>query len=109
MGTHESQKDPRETESEALDFKESIRPKLMQPCRHQDFIINMDQTPVPFTYNSKKTLEVFGRGTVNVRKSMNNTREAAFAMIVSASGKFLKPLIVFKGKPGERIEKQGSF
>jgi hypothetical protein len=55
MSTHESQKDPRAatTAREALDFVESVHPKLMQACCHQDYIINMDQTPVPFTYNSK--------------------------------------------------------
>ena len=40
MATNESQKDPRETESESLDFLKSMHPKLTQPCRHQDFIIN---------------------------------------------------------------------
>ena len=60
MSTHESQKDPRETSAEALDFVKSVCQKLTQSCRHQDYIINMDQTPVPFTYNPKKTLEVVG-------------------------------------------------
>jgi hypothetical protein len=106
IGTHESQKDPRETESEAIDYIENIRPKLTQPCRHLDFIINMDQTPVPFTYNSKKTLSVVGRKTVHRRKSTNDMKRATFAMTVTASGKVLTPLLVFKGKPGGRIEKR---
>jgi len=106
MATHESQRDPKEMEAESLDFVESVRPKLTQPCRHEDFIINMDQTPVPFTYNSKKTLEVVGRRTVHVRKSTNDTKRATFAMTVTASGRVLKPLLVFKGKPGGRIEKR---
>ena len=104
MATHESQKDPRETRAASLDFLRLMRPKLTQPCRHQDFIINMDQTPVPFTFNSKRTLELVGRRTVNVRKSTNDTKRATFAMTVTASGKILKPLLVFKGKPGGRIE-----
>jgi DDE superfamily endonuclease len=106
MGTHESQTDPRETTALALDFVRSVGPKLMQKCRHQDFIINMDQTPVPFTYNSKKTLELIGRRTVHVRKSTNDTKRATFAMTVTASGKVLKPLLIFKGKRGGRIEKR---
>jgi hypothetical protein len=100
MATNESQKDPRETEAEGLDFLRSMHPKLSQPCRHQAFIINMDQTPVPFTYNSKKTLEVVGRRTVHVRKSTNDTKRATFAMTITASGEVLKPLLVFKGKSG---------
>ena len=106
MSTNESQRDPRETSAEALDFVRSVCPKLTQPCRHQDFIINMDQTPIPFTYNSTKTLEVVGRRTVHVRKSTNDTKRATFAMTVTASGKVLKPYLVFKGKPQGRIEKR---
>jgi hypothetical protein len=105
MATHESQKDPRAIAAEALDFVTSIRPQLTQPCCHQDFILNMDQTPVPFTFNSKMTLEVLGRRTVHVRKSTNDTKRATYAMTVTASGKALvTPLLVFKGKPGGRIE-----
>jgi DDE superfamily endonuclease len=104
MATHESQKDPRTTAAEALDFVMSIRPRLTQPCRHQDYILNMDQTPVPFTFNSKRTVEILGRRTVHVRKSTNDTKRATYAMTVTASGKALTPLLVFKGKPGGRIE-----
>ena len=69
-----------------------MRPKVLdQPTRHPDYILNMDQTPIPFTYNSKKTLEVVGCRTVHVRKSTNDTKRATtFAMAVTASGKFLK-------------------
>jgi len=51
MSAHESQKDPRENLSEALDFAKSVCMKMTQPCNHQDIIINMDRTPIPFTYN----------------------------------------------------------
>ena len=107
MGTHESQRSPSETASEAQDFMTAVvRPKLAQPCRDTAFIINMDQTPVPFTYNASKTLELIGRRTVHVRKSTNDTKRATFAMTVTASGKVLTPLVVFKGKPGGRIDQR---
>ena len=51
MATHESQKEPKNVAAEAMDFMQNIWPKLLQPDCHQDFIINIDQTPVPFTYN----------------------------------------------------------
>jgi hypothetical protein len=76
MATHESQKDPRDTAAEALDFVTTIRPRLTQPCRHQDFIINMDQTPIPFSFDSKETLEVIGKRTVHVQKSTCDTKRA---------------------------------
>jgi transposase len=105
LGTNESQRAPAETAAEALDYIMNVaRPKVFnQPGRHQDFILNMDQTPVPFTYNSRKTLEVVGRRTVHVRKSTNDTKRATFAMTVTASGKILKPLIIFKGARNGRI------
>ena len=106
VATHESQKDLRETVSDAKDFLNCQRPKLSEPCRHQDYVLNMDQTPVPFTFNSNKTLEVVGARTVNVRKSTSDTKRATFAMTVSASGKVLKPMLVYKGKSGGRIEKR---
>ena len=64
----------------------------------------MDQTPIPFTYNAKRTLELIGKRTVHVRKSTGDTKRATCAMTITASGKILKPLLIFKGKPGGRIE-----
>ena len=71
MGTHESQRDPRETAAEALDYMQHIRVKLAEPNQHADYIINMDQTPIPFTFNSKRTLEMAGKKTIHIRKSTN--------------------------------------
>ena len=88
---------------EALDFIQVTRPKLTLPCRHQDYILNMDQTPVPFSYDPKSTLELVGRRTVHVRKSTNDTKRATVALCVTASGKALTPMIVFKGKPKGRM------
>ena len=106
LGTNESQRSPAETAAEALDYIINVAcpAKVVdQPGRHQDFILNMDQTPVPFTYNSRKTLEIVGKRTVHVRKSTNDTKRATFAMTVTASGKILKPLIIFKGARNGRI------
>ena len=88
---------------EALDFIQVTRPKLTLPCCHQDYILNMDQTLVPFSYDPKSTLELVGRRTVHVRKSTNDTKRATVALCVTASGKALTPMIVFKGKPKARI------
>jgi hypothetical protein len=74
------------------------RPKVPQVGgRHNDFILNMDQTPIPFTYNARKTLELVGMCTVHICKSTGNTKRATFAMTVTASGKILKPVLIFKG------------
>ena len=87
MGTHKSQHDPRETATEALDYMLHVRVKLAQPNRHADYIINRDQTPIPFTFNSKCTLEMVGKKTVHTQKSTNDTKRATLALTVTASGK----------------------
>ena len=84
----------------------SVRPKVIQPNRSQDFILNMDQTPVPFSFHSKRTLEQLGSRTVNIRKSTNDTKRVTCAMTVTASGLVLTPMLIFKGAAGGRIEKR---
>jgi hypothetical protein len=87
MGTHESQRAPSETAALALDYMKSIRPET-DP---KEFILNMDQTPVPFSFQSKRTLELLGSRTINIRKSNNDTKRVTCAMTVTASGSVLTP------------------
>ena len=106
MGTHESQRGPGETAAEALDYMQHVRVKLAQPNQHADYIINMDQTPIPFTFNSKRTLEMVGKKTVHIRKSTNDTKRAILALTVTASGKMIRPMLIFKGTVNGRIVKR---
>ena len=106
LGTHESQKAPEETQTEVLDFMQVIRPKLQLQCHNKAFILNKDQTPILFTFNSKTTLEVVGARTVHVCKPTNDTKCTTAAITVTASGKMLPPLLVFKGAKNGRIMKK---
>ena len=103
MGTDVAQKAPSESMGDARDYMEVTRPKMLEPCCHQDYVLNMDQTPVPFSYDPKLTLELVGRRTVHVWKSTSDTKRTTLALTVTTSGKALLPLIVFKGKPNGRI------
>ena len=103
LGTNESQRSPSETANDAKDFMQYIRPVVVQNNRHHDYILNMDQTPIPFTFNAKRTLEMVGARTIHVRKSTNDTKRATCALTVTASGKLLTPFLIFKGKPNGRI------
>ena len=90
IGMNESQRWPQEVAAEASDFIVNVvHPKVMETTKHHDYILsmNMDQTPVPFMYNARKTLEIVGRCTVHIRKSTYNTKRATFAMTGTASGK----------------------
>ena len=106
LGTHESQKAPEETQTEALDFMQVICPKVQLQCCNKAFILSMDQTPIPFSFNSKTMLEVVGARTVHVHKSTNDTKCTTAAITVTASGKILPPVLVFKGAQNGRFVKK---
>jgi hypothetical protein len=103
MGTHVAQRDPDEVRGEAGDYMNSVRPLLEGDHRDRRFILNMDQTPVYFSMNPKKTLEVIGKKTVHIRSSTNDTKRATVAVTIAADGTVLPAVVVFKGKPGGRI------
>ena len=46
----------------------------------------------------QKNIEVVGRRTIHIRKSTSDTKCATCALTVTASGKMITPLFVFKGK-----------
>ena len=97
MGTHLSQRQPSEMEEIAADFICVTQEKLQMSCRDEAYIINMDQTPVPFLYDPKKTIEVIGQRTIHIRKSTCDMKRATCALTVTASGKMITLLFVFKG------------
>ena len=53
MGVHLSHCQPSEMEEIAADFICVTHEKLQMSCRDEVYIINMDQTPVPFSYDQK--------------------------------------------------------
>ena len=57
MGTHLSQRQPSEMEEIATDFICVTQEMLPMSCRDEAYIINMDQTPVLFSYDPKKPLK----------------------------------------------------
>ena len=62
MGIHLSQHQPSEMEEIVADFVCVTCEKLQISCRDEAYIINMDQTPVPFSYDPKKTLKWLDKG-----------------------------------------------
>ena len=58
----------------------------------------MDQTPLNFSYHSSKPLEKWGKKSIHVRKTSSQTKRATAALITAATGDFLMPMIIFKGK-----------
>ena len=70
--THTAQKHFLETEVESQDFIAFIKAKIARkdPCN----VISMDQMPIPFSFHSKKTLEIKGAQTIHVRASTTDTK-----------------------------------
>ena len=71
--------------------------------RNLDDILNMDQTPIPYSYHASKTLELKGAKTVQARSSTSDTKRVTLAVTVTASGKMLTPFMIFKGQCHGRI------
>jgi hypothetical protein len=66
----------------------------------------MDQTPVYFSYHHSKMLAKHGIKTVHVHKSRSDTRQATCALMCTAAGNFLCPMIIYKGKAAGDIAKR---
>jgi len=96
IGTHVAQKNHKDAEEEAANFMMMMRQKVVQ--MDPDDVINMDQTPIPYSYHTSQTLDKKGTKTIHVRASTSDTKRTMLAATVSSSGKLLKPLLIFKGK-----------
>jgi len=76
-----------------------VHPIITVACRDQDYIINMYQLPIPFTFNRQRTLELVGADTIHMGKSTYDNKWAILAVTITALGRMLT-VLVFKGMPG---------
>ena len=108
MGTHETQCKPEEVEGEAKDYMRLIRPFVIGSLCDPRFVLNMDQTPVFFLMNSKRTLEFIGKKTIHIhiRTSTYDTKQATVAVTIAGDGTVLPSVVVFMGKKNGRIAKK---
>ena len=103
--TNVAQRSRAETVLMTKAFVHEMIPKFIGPNRHQDYIINMDQTPIYFDATPSTTLELRGTNSINFRTSSSSTIRVTLAVTVTASGKSLMPMLVFRGKPNGTIFK----
>ncbi len=99
------QRKPDEVSAEAKDYMRLICPFLVGPHHERCFILNMDQTPVYFAMNAKRTLELVGTRTIHIRTSPHDNKRATVAVTITADGTVLPSMVIFKGKPNGRIAK----
>jgi len=88
--THTAQKQFKETQLESSDFIAMMRGRLVG--RNKDDIINMDQTPIAYSFHAKTALEAKGMKTIQAHMLTTDTKRITVAVTVTASGKMLPPL-----------------
>jgi len=98
VATHKAQRAPGEVRVEALSHLEVQVPRANDPSRHQDFVLNMDQTPVYHAMDQDVTIDFVGARTINMRSTANDGQRVTVAVTVAASGRRVPSMVVFKGE-----------
>jgi len=101
--THVAQENPQVAIDCAKEWLMAIRPLFNVPQVDKKYIVNMDQTPLPFSLASDSTLSLVGESTVTVRATGNEKTRCTVSLSVCADGTKLKPMIIFKGERQGRI------
>ena len=91
-------KDPAKLEEIALQYLDYIPPTMVMPTTHQDYVINMDKTAVPFDMSADFMLETKGAKTVMIWSTGSEKKRAIVSIAITASGRVLEPMIIFKGE-----------
>ncbi len=99
--THTAQKHFVDTQEESNHFIAMMKEKIM--AKNPSHIINMDQTPIPYSFHTNKTLELKGTKTIHVRASTTDTKRVTLAVTVDGSGNMLPPMLIFKSATNGRI------
>ncbi|POM64075.1 Hypothetical protein PHPALM_20448 [Phytophthora palmivora] len=92
-------------EAEQLKFASEVGAKVNTTYK-RDCLFNADETAV--LYDDTPTRIISERGSKKAVKIKGRTRSerASVLLMVSATGKKLRPLIIFKGQPDGRVEEE---
>ena len=71
-----------------------------------DRVGNMDQTPIYFEPANPTVVNNIGASTVAVRSNGQGKIRATVALTIFANGTKAPPMIIFKGKPGAKVDKE---
>ena len=106
MAKHTAQRPPGEVSDKAKGHLNVMVPIVNDVNRDPGFTLNMDQTPMWYAMTAKGTIEHRGAPTVNIHTATGNGRRVTVAVTITASEHQLLSMIIFKGKPNERIAKK---
>lgn len=96
--THISQTLPKDLEEKITKFRQEVRYVRENSDYPYDLICNMDETPVFLDLVPNKTIDRKGKKTIHVRTTCSEKRRVTAALCCTASGEFLQPFVIFKGK-----------
>jgi hypothetical protein len=94
MGTHTLQCPPAELESKAINFMQFMRQIKVSRNRDRHYILNMDQTPVYFSMNAKRTLELIWEKMVHICTSSDDTKRVTVVVTIVADGTVLPSMLI---------------
>jgi len=93
-----SQRLPADLEDKVASFTTFVKDLRSEDDFDDEFIINMDETPVFFDLIPNKTVEKQGSKSVIVRSSGSEKRHVTVILAIAADGAVLPTMIIFKGK-----------
>lgn len=96
--TSVAQRLPADLEKKLESFLDYVRQKREEDEFEDQFIINMDETPMYFDLLPGKTVDVKGRKSIRIRTTGSEKRHLTIVLAVSAAGDVLSPMVIFKGK-----------
>jgi hypothetical protein len=97
VATHMAQCPPDEVHKDAKSHLAVAVPKCVGPTRDPRFILNMDQTNSKFGNSPSHTSNERGARTIHMRTGTDDSKRCTVALTVSASGKMLTPMVIYKG------------
>ena len=71
-----------------------------------DLIVNCDETPLYFEMIENKTIAFTGEKNIIIKTNGGEKKGITCLLAITASGKKLKPLLIFKGVEDGLIEKK---
>jgi hypothetical protein len=101
--THTAQCPPDEVHKDAKSHLVLAVPKCVGPNRDPRFILNMHQTNSKFGNLLSHTINQCGACTINMHTGTDDSKRCTVALTVSAFGKMLTPMVIYKGTRHGRI------
>ena len=97
MCTHISQNLPKDLEKKIKDFRSEVT--------KNEYIANMDETPVYLDLVPNKVVDKKGKKTIQVCTTTSEKNRITATLCCTAAGKLLPPFVVFKGKTMRPLKK----